>query len=207
MDNLLISIGRQLGSGGCEIAGLLAKEFGCKYYDRELINLAAERIGFNPKVFERNDEVHGPLRTLLGSYTARIGRLAPFYDNAISQENLFRIQSEAMWKAAEAGPCVFVGRCADYVLRKKPMLFSVFITASEEERIKTVATRMSCDNDTARKYIARKEAQRAQYYNYYTSKQWGAANSYDLCINASLLGKEATAALIANIIRQRFPHA
>lgn len=201
MDNLIISVGRQLGSGGCEIAKLLAQRFDCKYYDHELINMAAERSGFNPRIFENQDERHGTLKSLFSSFSGRLGRATSnFYSNAMSQESLFQIQSEAIWKAAKEDNCVFVGRCADYILRKKPGLFSVFITADEEVRIKEVAHRLNMDYDTARKFIHHKEARRANYYNYYTSKKWGAAQSYDMCINSSLLGIERTAEVIAQII-------
>ena len=120
----------------------------------------------------------------------------------MSQESLFQVQSEAIWKAAQEDNCVFVGRCADYILRTKPGLFSIFITADLDERTQVVAERLNCDTETARKYIQRKESQRANYYNFYTSKKWGAASSYDLCINSSLLGIERTAELIENIIRE-----
>lgn len=205
MDNLIISVGRQLGSGGCEIARMLAKDFDCKFYDSELINMAAERIGFNPKLFARHDEHHGALRTFFSPLTGMMGRMgATFYNNSLSQESLFQVQSEVIWKAAKESPCVFVGRCADYILRKNDHLFSVFITANDDDRIKEVAERLSCDLDTARKYIEKKETERASYYNYYTSKQWGASQSYDLCINSSLLGWQRTAEVIAQIIRERF---
>ena len=177
MDNLIISVGRQLGSGGCEIAKMLAKDFGCRFYDSELINMAAERSGFNPKIFARHDENHGALKTFFGPITGFLGRMSStFYSNSISQESLFQIQSEVIWKAAEESSCVFVGRCADYILRKKERLFSVFITADEEERTKVVSERLGCDMETARKYIEKKEAERASYYNYYTMKQYEAAN-------------------------------
>ncbi|MBQ9560932.1 MAG: cytidylate kinase-like family protein [Prevotella sp.] len=203
MDNLIISVGRQLGSGGCEIAKLLAQHFDCKYYDHELINMAAERSGFNPRIFEKQDESHGTLKSLFGSFSGRLGRATSnYYKNAMSQESLFQVQSEAIWKAAKEDNCVFVGRCADYILREKPGLFSVFITADETDRINAVAQRHNCDYETARKIIQRKEARRANYYNYYTSKKWGASQSYDLCINSSLLGIERTAEVIAQIIRE-----
>lgn len=203
MDNLIICVGRQLGSGGCEIAQKLAKVFDCKYYDTELINLAAKRSGFNPKIFEKQDENHGMLKSLFSSFSGRLGRsTSNFYNNSMSQESLFQVQSEAIWKAAQEDNCVFVGRCADYILRTKPGLFSIFITADIDERTQVVAERLNCDTETARKYIQRKESQRANYYNFYTSKKWGAASSYDLCINSSLLGIERTAELIENIIRE-----
>lgn len=205
MDNLIISVGRQLGSGGCEIAKMLSKEFGCKFYDSELVNMAAERSGFNPKIFANNDEKHGSLKSLFGSFSARIGRIGgQFYNSSISQESLFQIQSEVILKAAQEGPCVFVGRCADYILRQNSRLFSVFITADDDVRAAVMAERLGCDVATARKYIIRKETARASYYNYYTSKSWGDSRSYDLCINSSILGLERTAQLIARVVKEKY---
>lgn len=203
MENLIICVGRQLGSGGCEIAKKLAEEFGCKYYDQELLGMAAEKSGFSRKIFETNDENHGLLKNLFNIFNVGHTGTSSYYGNQISQENLFQIQSEVIWKAAKTDSCVFVGRCADYILRKKENIFSVFITANDDERTKTVAERIGSDMDTARKYISKKETERATYYNYYTSKEWGAAKSYDLCINSSILGIDGTAQLIAQVIRQR----
>lgn len=201
-NNLIISVGRQLGSNGCEIAKKLAADLGCKFYDKELINIAAERSGFNPRIFESQDENHGMMKTLFGAFSGRLGRMSSsFYNNSMSQEELFQIQSEAIFKAAKSEPCVFVGRCADYILRTKPGLFSVFITADYDSRVSVVANRLKCSNDEARKIISRKEAQRAAYYNFYTSKKWGAAESYDLCVNSSRLGWEKTAEMIEQIIK------
>ncbi len=205
MENLIISVGRQLGSGGCEIAQALAQEFGCKFYDSELINLAAERSGFNPKIFAHNDENHGNLKTFFGAFSSRLGRMSgAFYSNSMSQESLFQVQSDVIRTVAEESSCVFVGRCADYILREKKRLFSVFITADDDVRTKVVAERLGCDFDTAARYIEKKEEERASYYNYYTSKLWGASQSYDLCINSSMFGQQRTAELIGEIIRERF---
>lgn len=204
MDNLIISVGRQLGSGGCEIAKKLAVDLGCKFYDRELINMAAERSGFNPKIFEQQDESHGTLKTLFGAFSGRLGRMFnEFYSNSMSQEELFQIQSEVIFKAAKTENCVFVGRCADYILRNKQGLFSVFITADDADRVRVVAERQKCSESEARRYIERCESQRAAYYNFYTSKKWGAAASYDLCVNSSMLGWEGTAELIESVIKQK----
>ena len=204
MDNLIISVGRQLGSGGCEIAKKLAVDLGCKFYDHELINMAAERSGFNPRIFEQQDESHGTLKTLFGAFSGRLGRMFnEFYSNSMSQEELFQIQSEVIFKAAKTENCVFVGRCADYILRNKQGLFSVFITADDADRVRVVAERQKCSESEARRDIERCEARRAAYYNFYTSKKWGAAASYDLCVNSSMLGWEGTAELIESVIKQK----
>ena len=204
MDNIIISVGRQIGSGGCEIAKMLAKEFGCQFYDTELINLAAEKSGFSPELFQDTDESHGKLKSFFGGFSGRLGRLGSLYSNSISSENLFQIQSEVIYKIGQTQNCVIMGRCADYVLRNHPGLFSVFITANDEDRYKVEAERLKCDIEAAKRYVKKHEAERADYYGYYTSKPWGQSQNYDMCINSSLLGWERTAEVIAEVIRERF---
>ncbi|MBR5929804.1 MAG: cytidylate kinase-like family protein, partial [Prevotella sp.] len=111
--------------------------------------------------------------------------------------------SDAISKAAQEESCVFVGRCADYVLRDQKNMVSIFITADINDRIKAVQERHSCDEETARRILTRKESARASYYNYYTGKKWGCAESYDLCINSSILGYQETEKQIAAFIRKR----
>ena len=123
---IIINIGRQLGSGGREIARLLANDLGYKFYDKELLNLAAKESGFSEKVFEKNDEQKGFLRSLLCMHAPHIGDNS-FYKSDFSQESLFLFQSDAIKKAATDGACVFVGRCADYVLREYDNVINIFI--------------------------------------------------------------------------------
>ena len=200
---IIINIGRQLGAGGLEIGRMLAQEFHAKYYDRELLNLAAEESGFSAEFFKRNDERKGFLRSFLSlPYGNGVGS-TNFYQNNFSQESLFKFQSDAIRKAADEGSCVFLGRCADYVLRDYPNVVNVFITASLDTRIRVVAETKGISADEAKKIIEQKEKKRAEYYNYYTGKQWGYAASYDLCIDASLLGFEATERIIADFVRKK----
>lgn len=201
--NLIINVGRQIGSGGRIIAQKLAEEFGCKFYDRELLNLAAKESGFSPKFFEQNDEQRGFLKSMFHLHMPFVSD-DNFYSNNFSQESLFKFQSDAIRKAAEEESCVFVGRCADYILRDKKNMISVFITADMDQRIQQVCKRHSCDRATARKIITNGEENRAAYYNYYTGKKWGHSASYDLCINSSLLGLDETEKYIADFIRKRF---
>lgn len=202
MDNLIINVGRQLGSGGCDIAKMLADDFGCKFYDRELLNLAAQESGFSEEIFEQNDEQKGFLKSLFHLHAPHISD-TNFYNSRFSQESLFLFQSEAIRKAADEGRCVFVGRCADYVLRDRDDVVNIFITARLEERIKAVCEREGCDANSARRIISEKEKQRASYYNYYTGKRWGHAESYDLCVDTSLLGMERTRQLLRQYIEWR----
>lgn len=202
MSKIIINIGRQLGSGGREVARRLAETFGCKFYDKELLNLAARESGFSEKFFEQNDEHKGFLRTLFHVHVPHLSDNS-FYSNNFSEESLFKFQSDAIRKAADEDNCVFVGRCADYVLRDHAEATNVFITASMEWRIAQVSKRHECDEQTARKIIHNAENQRANYYNYYTGKRWGDAASYDLCIDTSILGIDDTHQLIADFIRKR----
>ena len=199
---IIINVGRQLGSGGRDIAKMLAERFGCKYYDRELLNLAAKESGFSEKFFEQNDEQKGFFKSLFHLNVPFMGS-ANFYSNELSQESLFKFQSDAIRRAADEGSCVFVGRCADYVLRDYDNRVDVFITANLADRIARVCSRLGCDEEAARKKISSGENERSTYYNYYTGKEWGHSASYDLCVNSSLLGLEGTAEFIADFITRR----
>jgi len=203
MKHIIINVGRQLGSGGHDIGRMLALDFQAKYYDRELLNLAAKESGFSEKFFEQNDEKKGFLKGLFNMQTSHISG-GSMYKTNFSQESLFQFQSDAIQKAAREGSCVFVGRCADYILRDFPNTVNIFITASMQYRIKLIMNKQHLDHEEARKFIESKESKRAAYYNYYTGKKWGAAESYDLCIDSSILGFLETEKVIAEFIRKRF---
>ena len=191
MKHIIINVGRQVGAGGQEIGRMLAQDFEAKFYDRELLNLAAKESGFSEKFFKQNDERKGFFRSLFNVQAPHLVG-GGMYGSNFSQESLFKFQSDAIRKAAEEGSCVFLGRCADYVLRDFENVVNVFITASMDSRAKIVSQVKGIDDEQARKLIEHVEARRAQYYNYYTGKKWGAAESYDLCIDPSLLGFEET---------------
>lgn len=196
----VINIGRQLGSGGRAIGHILAEKFGINYYDREILNLAAKESGFCPEVFERSDEKNSFLRTL-GNIIPFVGGGSAYYNNELSNENLFRIQGEAIRKAAETHSCIFIGRCADYVLRDFPRCVNVFVAANLEDRIASVRSLFNCDEQQARKLIENGDEERASFYNFYSSGTWGAADTYHLCINSSVLGIRGTADFIENFVR------
>ena len=202
MEHIIINVGRQLGSGGHDIGRMLALDFQAQYFDRELLNLAAKESGLSEKIFEQNDEKKGFFRGLLNMGAPHLsgGNFKP----DLLQESLFQFQSEAIRKAAKDSSCVFVGRCADYVLRDFPNTVNVFITASMKYRIEQIMNKQHLDQDAARKFIEQKESDRAAYYNYYTGKKWGFAESYDLCIDSSVLGLVETEKIIAAFIRKRF---
>ena len=203
MEFIIINVGRQLGSGGHDIGRMLALDFQAKYYDRELLNLAAKESGFSEKFFEQNDEKKGFFKGFFNLQPSHLSG-GNLYKSNLSQESLFQFQSDAIRKAAKEGNCVFVGRCADYVLRDFKNTVNVFITASMEYRIEQIMNKQHLEHDEAQKYIEQNESDRAAYYNYYTGKKWGYSESYDLCIDSSKLGLMETEKIIAEFIRKRF---
>ena len=130
-----------------------------------------------------------------------------FYQNNFTQESLFKIQSDVIRKVASQGACVFVGRCADYVLRDFPNVVNVFVTASMDDRVQLFMKEKNVSREEAIRRIEQVEHRRATYYNYYTGKKWGQASSYDLCIDSSLLGIAETGRFIADFIRRRLAHS
>ena len=133
MKHIIINVGRQLGSGGHDIGRMLALDFQAKYYDRELLNLAAKESGFSEKFFEQNDEKKGFFKGLFNMQTSHISG-GSMYKTNFSQESLFQFQSDAIQKAAKEGSCVFVGRCADYILRDFPNTVIKMFTVSGKSR-------------------------------------------------------------------------
>ena len=203
--NFAVSVGRQLGSGGRNVALAISRKMGISFYDKEIITQAAKDSGLAPECFEKVDEK--PSFPIVGGLT---GMNLPFYstgvlntDYYLGNNNLFQIQSRTVEMLAENGPGVFVGRCADYILRDHPRLLTVFITATMEDRIKRLSKLLSITADEAAARIKECDRRRAEYYNYYTFKKWGDAASYQLCLSTSLFGEEETADLIVSIVRDK----
>ena len=202
MEKIIINIGRQVSSGGRYISKILCEEFGCQYFDKEILDLAAKESGFSPDVFKKNDEKKSFVHTLFHLHAPMLSD-DNFYNNKFSEDSLFKFQCDAIRKAASEGSCLFIGRCADYVLRDEPNTVSIFLTADMKDRISRTMERYNMDEESAIKTINKKDSTRAAFYNYYTGKKWGAAESYDLCINTSIFGLDETAKFIADFIRKR----
>lgn len=196
----IINIGRQLGSGGHIIGKQLAQDFGISFYDKELLDLAAQESGFNKKFFVRKDERKGFMKLLVSSFAPLLSSSEGPYNNQLSDESLFKFQSDAIRKAAAKSSCVFVGRCADYILRDNPRCVNIFITGNIEDRIARLCDRLNISPDEARKKIISGDEGRASYYNYYSAKTWGMADSYHLCINSSALGIDGTTEFVKSFI-------
>lgn len=201
--HFIICLGRQVGCGGLTIARHLARVLDCKVYDKELINMAAKESGFAEQFFEKNDEHKGFFHTITHLHLP-FASCSNIYRNNLSDENLYKLQSDVIREVADRESCIFVGRTADYILRDRPYVMSVFITAPLADRIMRVSESRHLTREEALKFIRESEAARSSYYNYYTGKRWGAAESYDLCIDSSLLGIAETERLIAEVINKKF---
>lgn len=202
MKKIIVTIGRQFGSGGRTVGKKLAEQLGIAYYDKELINLASKESGICGEFFEKADEKTSGslLKALAMGFTMNN---AIFQSNDyLSNESLFQIQSDVIRKVAAEGSCVLVGRCADYILREDPDCIHIFISASPEDRIRRAMEYNHIEEKEALEHIRKADKSRASYYNYYTDKVWGAAESYDLCINSSLYGIEKTVEYIKAFIQR-----
>ena len=201
--NTIITVGRQFGSGGREIGKMLAETFGYTYYDKELISVAAQESGLCEDVFEKADErASSSLAYVFPLGFSYMGMFSPYHD-ILSNDGLFKLQSDAIRKLAEKESCVLVGRCADYILRDHPDCISLFIHSDMEHRIKRVTERQNITVEQARELIEKTDKSRAAYYNYYTNKTWGASASYDLSINIDILGARGTVDFIKEFIDRK----
>ena len=198
MEKFVINIGRQLGSGGKTVGEIIARRLGVRLYDKELINLAAEQSGLCPAVFEKADEKEsrGVISTMIGYLRAPFVGDDGGTANVLSNDALFKIQSDVIREVAARESAVFVGRCADYILRENPRCVNVFITADDADRIERIRRRQGVSAEEARAVMERIDAKRASYYDYYSSRTWGVASTYHLCVSTSVLGDEGTADFI-----------
>jgi cytidylate kinase len=204
-EHFVINLGRQLGSGGREIGQKLAKEFGIEYYDKELIQLAAEESGLCEEIFERADEraQQSFMGSLIGNRFPFIGEGNMALNNFLTHDSLFKIQSDVIRKLATEHSCIFVGRCADYILRDFPNCVNVFISASKEARIKRLCAQLKVKKNEAVKLIEDADKKRAISSNYYSYKKWGAASTYHLCIDSSILGIDKTVEFIKEFVKAK----
>lgn len=198
MSNLIITIGRQYGSGGRQIGKRLSEELGIAFYDRKLITAAAKKSGFSEELFEMMDK--RATNSLLYSLSMFGGSGV----NGMSlTDQLYLTQANLIREFADAGSAVFVGRCADHILREYPNRVDIFISGSIEDRIRYIQSdpdRELGGNKSPQSTLEKMDKQRATYYNYYTGKVWGKADHYDLCINAGRLGVEKSVQLILSYI-------
>ena len=199
--NTIITIARQFGSGGREIGQKLAEDYGIKCYDKELLARAAKDSGMCQELFENHDEK--PTNSFLYSLvmdTYSMGYSASGYAEMPLNHKVFLAQFNAIKDIADEGPCVIVGRCADYALADYPNRVSVFIYGNMDSKVRRIAQKYDLTNAKAKDLMIKTDKKRSSYYNYYTSKKWNDPASYDLCINSSICGIDGTVKLIEEFV-------
>lgn len=203
MKKYFITIGRQLGSGGKRIGAQLSQHLNIPCYDKELLLLASRQSGVGKEFFEEFDEKssYSSWGKYFGFYSGLMG-----YDevNYLYNENLFKIQSDVIRELAEKESGIFIGRCADFILRDFPNCLRIFVSADKKDRVRQVMHDEKVTEKEAQIRIERCDKQRASYYNYYSNKVWGMAASYDLCFNSSLLNIEEIAEFIEKQVKSKF---
>lgn len=193
---MIITIGRQFGSGGREIGEKVAQRLGYAFYDKEILTMAAEESGFSAAAMQHYDEK--PTGSLI--YSLYMTGAATSDTLPLNQQLAFA-QFNIIRKVAQADNCVIVGRCADYILREKKNLLTVFLHAPMDYRVKKVMTEQSIDSESlAEKTIKKQDKARADYYNFFTHKKWGDAGSAMMSIDTSILDPDGVAALIADAV-------
>ena len=193
-ERAIITIGREYGSGGREIGTLVAEKLGVKFFDKEILTRAAEESGLCEELFHRHDERAGVGAMLSGATTSGTGihmSGAPLGLQMPLNQRVFLAQFDAITKIAAEGPCVIVGRCADYVLKERPGVTHVFIYASTESRIMRIMRVEGVDYDHARELVRKTDRQRKSYYNFFADGNWGMRSNYDLMIRSD--GREPAA--------------
>ena len=205
MDNRVITIARSYGSGGRKMGKLLAKELGYDYYDREILRIASDESGISEELFNRADERTSRLplfRIARQVYTGEV--IPPDSDDFISNENLFRYQTKIIRELASTRNCVIVGRCANYVLRGRDNVINVFVTAPVVDCVRRAMETDGLDLEEAEKKIRRIDKRRADYFKYFTGRQWQDAALYDLCLKTGHMSEQTCVNIVKAYMDARF---
>ena len=205
MEHIVVTIARQSGSGGKTVGKMLAKEMEIPWYSRDILKMASEESGISEQLFMQFDE---KLKSSLFKrispdiYTGEL--IPPESSDFVSAKNLFNYQAEVIKKLAKTESCVIVGRAADFVLKDYPNVVSVFVHGSEEFNLARAMEQNSMTEEEMKKFIAKTDKYRADFYKHYTGREWTDARNYDLCLNSSKLGFEKCVEEIRAYIKVRF---
>lgn len=201
-NDTIITISRQYGSGGRFIGRKLAEALDIPFYDKELITMSAEESGMSKEIFEKADEkAANSLLYTLSMNAYLLHGMAGVPDLPLN-DKVFLVQSEVIRKLAAKGPCVIVGRCADYVLPENPNCVNVYIYSDMEDRVSRATTYYNLSADRAQEQIQKTDKKRAAYYNFYTNLKWGRAENYDLSLNSAKIGVDGCVEVIRSFIAQ-----
>ena len=205
MDKYVITIARGYGSGGRTIGKMLSEELGIPYYDRDLLRLASDDSGINEQLFAKADEKLK--RSLLFKIARKIYKgvlIPPDSDEFISNENLFNYQGKIIMELADTETCIIIGRCADFILKDHPNVVRLFVHSPLQDCINTLVEMTGKSEKEVEKQILEIDKHRAEYYKYYTGREWENAKHYDLCLNSSKLGFDKCVEIVKSYLQIRF---
>ncbi len=205
MEKYVITIARGYGSGGRTIGQMLSEKLGIPYYDRDLLRLASDDSGINQELFAKADEkIKKSLLYRIAKNVYKGELIPPDSDDFVSNDNLFNYQAKIIKELANTESCIIIGRCADYVLKDNPNVVRVFVHAPQEDCINTLKEMTGKSEKELEKQITSIDKHRAEYYKYYTGRNWEDAKNYDLCLNSSNLGFEKCVEIVKSYLDIRF---
>lgn len=201
MKKKIVTISRQYGSGGRYIGENLAKAMGVPCYDEKLIDMVAKESGFAQSfVAEKGERMTGSLIFNIASSLSFANNVFSTNNGVTLQDEIYFTQNRIIKELADKGPCVIVGRCADYILREREDCLNVFIFADNESKIERAEKYFNITREEAPAVLKKKDKARANHYKYYTDQEWGMASNYDLCLNSGLIGIEGCVKAIQQVL-------
>ncbi len=202
--NCVITIGRQFGSGGRYVGRMLAEKLGIPFYDKELLSEAAKQSGICEEIFEDHDEK--PTRSLLFNLVTGMqvhGDAGSYYMDMPLNHKIFLAQFDAIRSIADKGPCVIVGRCADFILKDQPDCLHIFVHSDMQHRAARVRERYGETSKPMEKRLQEKDSKRKVYYKHYTNRNWGEAENYDICLDSGKLGVDKCVEIVCDIAQMK----
>ncbi len=195
----IVTISREYGSGGRYVGRLLSEKLGIPFYDKELIDMLAEKSNYSAEYIKENEDSR--TSSFLYNLSTEGVLLNSPYSAMSPGDKLFLLQNNLIKEIAEKGPCIIIGRCADYILRDRDDVLNVFITCDIDGRIERCIKYYGIDEKEAAKMLKKKDRARASKYNYYAGKEWGVAKNYDVTLNSGSFGVEKCAEMIAKLYK------
>ena len=202
-DGIIVTVSREAYCGGDEFAKMLADKAGFKFYDREIISLASQKSGIHEEHFESAEKK--PTNSILysvvmGMYSSRGAYVK--LDDVLTDDKIYKVQADIIRDMAAQGNCVFVGRCSDYILRNNEKCFNIFLRGDLDDRVKRAMNEQNTSEAEAKKIVSRADKKRRSYYNYYTNREWGNINNYDIALNLSKISEKDAVDVILNYLEK-----
>ena len=203
MKKTVITIARSYGSGGRTLGKLLAGQLGINCYDREILRMASDASGINEALFGQADErlKRSPLFGILKKNPYKGGVIPPENSDFVSDDNLFNYQAKVIKELAAQESCVIIGRCADYVLRDDPDVIKLYFCAPKKDCVARVMNQNGLSEKEAEKRIEKIDKYRAEYYRYYTGRDWNDARNYNFCLDTTSMSYEKLVEVVKNFIQ------